>query len=137
MFLPPKKPHVREEVLLELMKDQEYTRLKETWGHHAREYCRDLKEQYHAIWYFAIEEAKRKVIQSQTTLVREGALSEEEADDIYSDPPPSDDIALEHDEAVLDSLEVKKSSNEKIRNEKIQQRCVILYVIRSDPGGGV
>ncbi len=108
--LTPKSLYRQEEILLELMKGEGYLKLKGAWGKRARQYCRDLKGEYDAVWYFATEKARNKVVQARAKLVREGALTEEEASEIYlySYPLSDDEATLERDEArdeaTLDSL---------------------------------
>ncbi len=59
MFLPPKKLHVHEEVLFELMKGAGSLKLKEMWGKEAaRKQCHTFDRKYDTVWYFAAEEAQ-------------------------------------------------------------------------------
>jgi hypothetical protein len=79
-----KAPELREN-LMELIRGQEYLRLK---AEHGEEKATTMSEaassQFTEIWYFGPAHVRKQVQRERAKLVSRGALSEEEADRIYT-----------------------------------------------------
>jgi hypothetical protein len=79
-----KKPTDLSENLMELVRGEEYLRLKTEHGAaSAQVMSRGMKSTYTDIWYFGPPEVRRQVRRERARLLERGALSEEEAERIF------------------------------------------------------
>lgn len=98
-----KKNALLAENLMELVRGEAYLRLKMEYGiTKARKMSQGKQSRYAEIWYFGKKEVRKQVRRVRQRLVEQGALSEEEANKIYTKWYPlavtAEQIALEDKE---------------------------------------
>ena len=82
--LSTKKPFELAENLMELIRGEEYLRLKIDYGvRSARAMSTRYQSRYSEIWYFAPEKVRKQVRRARTRLVRQGDLSKQEAERLF------------------------------------------------------
>jgi hypothetical protein len=79
--LSTKKPFELAENLMELLRGEDYLRLKMGYGvRAARAMSTGNQSRYSEIWYFAPEKVRKQVRRARARLVRQGDLSKQEAE---------------------------------------------------------
>jgi len=81
--LSMKTLHEQEEILLELLRGEEYLRLKEEVGRAARTTGMPYQGRYAAVWYFAAPKAVKRVLSARASLLRQGVFDEDDARSIH------------------------------------------------------
>src|ERR1019366_7776123 len=78
--LSTKKPFALAENLMELLRGEEYLRLKTKYGWQtARAMSRNIQSRYDEIWYFAPQTLRKQIRRERARLVEQGDVSKQEA----------------------------------------------------------
>jgi hypothetical protein len=83
--LSMKTAHELTENLLELVRGEEYLRIKHEYGYqHARETCQGMRGTYTDIWYFGPPKVRKQIQKERNSLISRGDLTDDEASTIFT-----------------------------------------------------